>query len=155
MSDETEYRDKNDRKNIFMPLAYSLLWAAGLIITSYLTLTKTKLSYTNSEFQTVIKFGTVFALFLLEIALRFMNISYIHSNKHFSSKVFKTMGYIIGDITIALILAALYVVLKQPVYLLCIIATSAILKYIYVNVSQNVGTYFAENTYKPNHINHG
>lgn len=155
MSDETEYRDKNDRKNIFMPLAYSLLWAAGLIITSYLTLTKTKLSYTNSEFQTVIKFGIVFALFLLEIALRFMNISYIHSNKHFSSKVFKTMGYIIGDITIALILAALYVVLKQPVYLLCIIATSAILKYIYVNVSQNVGTYFAENTYKPNHINHG
>lgn len=155
MSAETEHKDGNIRKNIFIPFAYTLLWILGLSLTLYLTLEKTGLSEMPVEVQTVAKFGIVFVLFLCEIIFNFMDIAHSHLNKQFSSKVFKTMGYILGDIVLTIVLVVYYVVQGQPTFLFLFLLTTAFIKYIYVYMSKNVEAYIANNIHRPNPINHG
>ncbi len=155
MSTEKEHIDKNVRKNIFIPLAYSLLWIIGLSVTLYLTLFNTKLSGADVEIQTVFKCGVVFILFLWEIVFGFLDIADFHSNKQFNSKVFKTMGYILGDIALTIVLVVCYITLKQMFFLIFFFFTIAFLKYIYVYMTKNVETYFAKNIHRPNFVNHG
>lgn len=156
MSEEAEHRDDSVRKNFFIPLAYSLLWIIGLSLTSYLTLVETKLSMARIEIQTVFKFGIVFVLFLWEIVFKFMEIGHSHANQQFSSKVFKTMGYILGDIALTIVLVVSYVVLGQPAFLFFFLLTTAFLKYIYVYMSRHIRTYIIPKTiHRPNSINHG
>lgn len=155
MSDRTRHIDDNVRKDIFIPLAFTLLWIIGLSLALYLSLNKTKLNEATTEIQTVFKFGIVFVLFLWEIVFGFMDIGHSYANKQFSSKVFKTTAYILGDIALTIILVVSYIALQNSIFLCFFLLTTAFLKYIYIYISRNVGTYLAVNNHKPNFINHG
>ena len=117
MNDKIKQYINDFRNNDYIPLAYSLLWISGLFL-SLAIKNLTLVTARGPEFQTAFKFGIVFIIFLLEIGLGFIDIGNSHKQKQFSSKVFKTTGYIFVDIAITIVLIAFYIGMKDQVFLI-------------------------------------
>lgn len=105
----------------------------------------------SDEVKNAYSIGLVYVLFLIEIGLGFIDIGYNYKENSFSSKVFKTAGWMVGDIAMTIVFTALYVGNKAFTFLCLMILATALLKYVSVYMSRNVETYFALNTLKRNY----
>lgn len=144
------WKDSSFCKNNLIPLAHALLWIVGLLFTLW-GMDIFDMSDSANEVKNAYSIGLVYVLFLVEIGLSFIDIGYYYSENSFSSKVFKTVGWMVGDIAMTIVFTALYVGNKTSIFLFLMIFATALLKYISVYMSRNVGTYFALGTLKRNY----
>jgi hypothetical protein len=144
------WKESSFYKNNLIPVAHALLWIMGLLFTLW-GMDIFDMTESSDEVKNAYSIGLVYVLFLVEIGLGFIDIGYNYKEYSFSSKVFKTVGLMVGDIAMTIVFTALYVGNKTFTFLLLMILATALLKCVSVYMSRNVGTYFALNALKRNY----
>lgn len=130
-------------KERIIPVAHALLWLSGIWFalwgTEFFDLKKSSVEARNTY-----ALALVYIVFLIEVALSYLDIGYSNTDKSFNAKGYKSFGWLILNIVITIICSALYISMKIPFYLIVMAVMSSLLKYRSVFMARNAESYYAD-----------
>lgn len=129
-------------KERVIPIAHALLWLSGIWFALW-GITLFNLEKWSGAEKNTFTLASVYIIFLLEVALSYLDIGYSETNKDFNAKGYKAFGWFIINMVVTFICGVCYTQTDNVSFLIIMAIMSSLQKYRSVFMAKNTEVYYA------------
>lgn len=136
--------------SFWVPLTLTLIWGIGAILSQ-----KGDWFFISIINDTILyNLGILYAIFFLETAIMFFDLSIQHNTQNFSNNLLRLFGSIMLDLFAALGTGFVYIDREWGILLFFVLIFACLLKFMCLRLQNNIYKYFTNNdnkgqTFKP------
>ena len=126
---------------VVVPIVHALIWAVGLAVAIFGAEFYVK-DVSVPTVRNLYAAALVYVIFLLEIALTFIDIGIYHEDKSFKSNISLEWGLLAFNVVLTIIIGGLYLKYNNVVLLMMLVVVMSYLKYKIVKISNCIDGFF-------------
>lgn len=144
MISQNELLSHKGLHSFWVPLTLTLIWGIGAILSQkgnwmFISIINDPILY---------NLGILYAIFFLETAIMFFDLSIQHNTQNFSNRLLRFFGSIMLDIFAAVGFALVYLDRGFGILLFFVLISVCLLKFLCLRLQNNISKYFTNNNNK-------